>query len=1295
MAGLPGTRPAPDPPEGPRAALIIATTSYQDPELRQLRAPARDADDLAAVLGDPDIGAFTVTRMIDQDERQLRREIDAFLSGRDVSDLVVVYLSCHGVLDRRGRLYFAATDTLKTQLASTGIPSAWLLDQLDDCRARRQVLILDCCFSGAFAHGSKSGADLDLERRLAGPGRGRAVLTASRSGEYSFEGQALAGAPVAGSVFTTGLVEGLRSGAADLGGDGYVSLDEAYDYAYRYVQSRSASQTPQRWLYGGEGAIVLARSPAWAATTGVALEERKLATVLFADLAGSAELAADQDPERVRAILDRFYDAVTAEVERAGGTVGKFAGDAVMAVFGAPASHEDDAERALHAALGMQRRLLESSCGRLALRIGVNTGAVVAGEPRQGSSLATGDAVNVCALLERAAAPGEILVGERTVAAARGAFEFAESATAEAEGRPGGVGCCKLVRALSLVRPRGLGGLQPMFVGRTGEVEDLHQAYGRAVASGRPHLVTVVGDAGVGKTRLLGEFWRWLGGQSPQPVLRSGRCLSYGNGITYWPLGEVLKEHFGILDSDPPDVAAERVAGREGLGFTLGLSPPEDMHPLTVRERLHTSWVDFLQELAVERPTVVLVEDLHWADDELCDLLMMLADRVAGPLLLLATARPELLDQRPGWVHSPGASVIRLDALPSTEADQLIGALLGHDCPRPICDLVAERAEGNPFFVEELIGTLIDQGVLNRGSGGWSFGQLPPGFFMPDTVQAALAARIDLLPRAEKAALQTAAMIGRVFWEGPVRELVPGTDPDFGLLEERDFVYRHADSSIAGQREYVIKHALTREVAYKSLLKAKRGPLHAGFAQWLERNGTGQDEHAPLLAHHYAEAVRPEDLDLAWAGRGEQAERLRGKAIHWSRLAAELAIGRYEIDQGLVLLRRAAGLESRTSEQAEIWHRIGLACALKYDGERFWQAMQQALDIAGPSAEVYADLALQSVLRGGMWVQEPDWSLVDDWIQQALELAGEGSLAKAKAFTALADLNQDVSAARSALAIAERLGSAELRCRSLAIVSGIALGAKDFDRACAVMDQVIALLPGLPDPDVASQVLHSAVFAYLKSGKLDDAGRASVQAIETAAGLTPHHRLHAAGWQILLATLTGRWEEVRSRAAEAEQVVDANLAAATPCIMNASILLNCATASALAGEEDEGRRLKSKADGISMDGDRWYHGWIDPPKIRLALARHELSALPELAAHDLDWDWEPASTYLDALAALADRERIEAEAPRWLQPGTFSEPFALRALGIAREDPALLRQALALFQAMGLSWHADQTRHLL
>ncbi len=262
MPGSPDTLPTPELPDEHRLALVIATQSYADPALRQLRSPGRDADDLRGVLADPEVGGFTVTPVIDGTAQAVRIAVGDFLSERRPDDLVLVYLSCHGLVDLRRRLYFAARDTAKDRLAATGVEAQWLLDQLEECRARRQVLILDCCFSGAFAAGAKGTDELGLGARFLGQGRGRVVLTASRGSEYSFEGQPVPGQDVPGSVFTKALVDGLRSGAADLDGDGYVSVDDAYGYAFDQVRSSSAQQTPQRWLYGAEGTILLARSRA-------------------------------------------------------------------------------------------------------------------------------------------------------------------------------------------------------------------------------------------------------------------------------------------------------------------------------------------------------------------------------------------------------------------------------------------------------------------------------------------------------------------------------------------------------------------------------------------------------------------------------------------------------------------------------------------------------------------------------------------------------------------------------------------------------------------------------------------------------------------------------------------------------------------------------------------------------------------------------------------------------------------------------------------------------------------------
>ncbi|MBM2822732.1 MAG: zinc-ribbon protein, partial [Thermoleophilia bacterium] len=438
-------------------------------------------------------------------------------------------------------------------------------------------------------------------------------------------------------------------------------------------------------------------------------------------------------------------------------------------------------------------------------------------------------------------------------------------------------------RALSLMRPRGVGGLHRVFVGRDTELELLRATYRRAAAHAEPHLVTIVGEPGVGKTRLVRELWEILAEEEPVPVRRTGRCLPYGDGITYWPLGELLKEHLGLRDSDRPDEALRKLEGREILGLALGLDVAGELHPLDARERLHEAVVAFVDELASERPAVVLVEDVHWAEDDLLDLLERIVADARAPVVMLATARPELHDNRPGWgAGRRNATVMWLDPLPAKEASQMLDEMLPAVLPDELRELVIERADGNPFFLEELVGELADAGVLEKRDGAWALGAQQVNFTMPDTVHAVLAARIDRLPAPEKAALQAGAVVGRVFWTSSVVHLLAGEEPDFDLLEERDLIRSNRGSMIAGDREYAIKHALTREVAYASIPKARRGRLHAMLADWLETGDLGKDEHASLLAYHYSEAVKPEDVDLVPSSSGYAGELCTGSGVRVS-----------------------------------------------------------------------------------------------------------------------------------------------------------------------------------------------------------------------------------------------------------------------------------------------------------------------------------------------------------------------------------------------------------------------------
>ncbi len=1029
-----------------------------------------------------------------------------------------------------------------------------------------------------------------------------------------------------------------------------------------------------------------------------ASEERKLVTVLFADLVGSTAYAGDRDPERVRAQLERFYDAMREEIELTGGTVEKFVGDAVMAVFGAPAALEDHAERALHAGLAMQGRLHELFGGELEMRVGVNTGEVVVGAAREGGSFVTGDAVNVADRLQKAADPGEVLAGERTVATVARAFEFSAPRIVEAKGKADGVVASAVVRALRTMRPRGVRGLRRVFVGRDSELELLRATYRRCAAQSEPHLVTIVGEPGVGKSRLVSELWDALAEEDPAPLNRTGRCLAYGAGITYWPLGEMVREHFGLREGAPSDEVVARLADREILALALGLDVAPDLHPLDARERLHAAAVAFVEELAADRPTVLLVEDIHWAEPDLLDLLERLVADTRAPVMLVATARPEILDLRSAWgAGKRNATVLWLDPLSVGAVSQLLDEKLP-ELPGELRDLLTERAGGNPFFLEELMGELLDSGVLVESDDGWVVARDEGDLAMPDTVHAVLAARIDRLPEIEKAALQAGAVMGRVFSRGGVVHLLGGDEPDFGLLEERDLVVSVRSPVEGEDRELAIKHALTREVAYGSIPKARRGRLHAALADWLEEGSS--DERAPVLAYHYGEAAKEEDADLVWAGAPDELARVRARAVHWLTRAAQLAQGRHEMQEAVALFTRAVELCDDEHEQALLWRAIGEAQALRYDGEGMRKALLRALE--GPlddveRADAYALLAFQSSIRSAMWSIRLNMERIDEWAAKALELAGEGTEARARALLARANIEL-VGAPEAILdeaaAIAEALGSLELRSFALGARTQAAFDQRRFAEAASWSEQRLALLGDIDDPDHLCEAYEAGSPAAAAVCRFDEARRLAELHGGLSQRLSAHHRVHSVSLDLELAEALGDWSGLAAQTDRALAAIEANLA--TPCVRNPRDLLLCSLAHLCLGDESRAEELER--DGLSLAG-QGYETYLGGAKIRIAMQRRdrrETESLVELPVERaLVWGPGIFAARLDAFVALGRHDRIEAEAPDLTQEETTVEPFALRALGAARNDDELLARADERFAELGLAWHRAQTESLL
>ena len=646
-------------------------------------------------------------------------------------------------------------------------------------------------------------------------------------------------------------------------------------------------------LCGMCGASLAADAPA-------AREERKIVTILFTDLVGSTATAERLDPEDVRKILSPYYARLRAEIERHGGTVEKFIGDAVMAVFGAPVAHEDDPERAVRAALAIRDAL---SDGELQIRTAVNTGeALVAlgARPVEGEGMVSGDVVNTTARLQGAAPVNGILVGEATYRATRHAIEYREAPAVAAKGKTAPIKVWEVARARAAFGSDVEEKLRTPLVGRERERSLLDDALARARTEESVQLVTLVGVPGIGKSRLVAELFNVVDADPDLISWRQGRSLPYGESVSFWALGEIVKSHAGILESDNADTAAAK------LGSTIGslVEDEQERAWLTVRARpligldvdervdrgeAFAAWRRLLEAAAEQRPLVLVFEDLHWADDGLLDFVDHLADwATTVPLLIVGTARPELLDRRPNWGGGKrNAFTVSIGALSDTETAQLLHNLLDRAVlPAELQQAVLARAEGNPLYAAEYVR------MLEEHEGG----ELP----LPDTVQGLIAARIDGLPPAEKALLQDAAVLGKVFWPGAVGS---GDAATLHALERKEFVRRDRRSAIAGELQYAFLHALVRDVAYGQIPRSERVERHVRAAEWLQSLSEDRSEdRADLLAHHYREA-----LALADAAGIETAS-LRGPAKDALAAAAERALALNAWQSTLDLGREALAL---------------------------------------------------------------------------------------------------------------------------------------------------------------------------------------------------------------------------------------------------------------------------------------------------------------------------------------------------------------------------------------------------
>src|SRR5712691_3834734 len=867
--------------------------------------------------------------------------------------------------------------------------------------------------------------------------------------------------------------------------------------------------------------------------------ERKVVTVLFADLVGFTARAEELDPEDVAAILRPYHERLRSELERFGGTVEKFIGDAVMALFGAPVAHEDDPERAVRAALAIRDWAREEES--VQVRIAVNTGEALinlAARPESGEGMAAGDVVNTTARLQSGAPVNGILVGETTYRATADVIDYREADAVEAKGKT------EPVRVWEAVEPRSRVGTEAVstrapLVGRKREVDQLVDAFERARQERSTQLVTLVGVPGIGKSRLVAELLAHVESVPDLIYWRHGRSLPYGEGVTFWALGEMVKAQAGILESDAP----EEVERKLGESVMQTVDEPErrwveaKLRPLVglgggeeiggERDEAFSAWRRFFEALAEQGPLVMIFEDIHWAGDELLDFVDELPDWVEDvPLLVLCTARPELLDRRSGWGGGKrNAATISLSPLDADDTARLIAALLDRSVlPAETQAALLARAGGNPLYAEQFVRMLSERGEIQ--------GELP------ENVQGIIAARLDSLADDEKQLLQDAAVIGKVFWTTALAA-VNGSQPSvlersLRLLVRKDFVRRERRGSVEGEPEYAFNHVLVRDVAYGQIPRSERADKHRRAAEWIESLGRAEDQ-AELLAHHYLSAL--ELVQASGAATADLAVRartaLRGAGARALALNAYAAAAR-----SFEAAAHLGGEPDPDRPRALLRH--GLALHALLDPQRFdllEEARSALVAVGDTDGAAEADLALA---EGWWWAGERERCTA--CLERAAELVreGEGSTTTASVLSQIARFYQlfgedeaAIERGSESLRLAEKFGRDDLRAKNLITLGTARFHRQDPDLQAALADvrAGIELAAAGGDFTQLSRGYVNLGSLLMQSGELLEAEAALLEAarLTQRRGHVPGMRF-TEGNMIDFELTVGRWQAAERRA---------------------------------------------------------------------------------------------------------------------------------------------------------------------